>query len=431
MKIGFVSLGCAKNLVDSEGMMTMLTQEGHQIVSDPQQAEAIIVNTCGFIESAKSESIQTIFEMAKYKEKQCQRLIVVGCLAQRYQAALEQDIPEIDAVIPIRDYDRLADILRPMLGQKEGALVKTERVLSGSPWQAYLKISEGCSNRCSYCAIPLIRGNQVSRPMEEILKEAKQLAQMGVKECTVIAQDTTRYGLDLTGEYLLPELLRQLDELDFHWIRVLYMYPDEIQPELLEVMAQSKKILPYFDIPMQHASDRMLKAMNRRSSAKSLLALMAQLRQRFENPTLRTTLIVGFPQETEEDFNALLDFVKQARWDRLGAFTYSDEEDTPAYEMEGKVDPDIAQARLDKLMSLQKEIVKEKTQAMIGQVVEVLIEKQDALNKEYHGRSKADAPDEVDGQVIFKANQSLRLGQFVQVKITDTRGYDLVGVCLD
>ena len=323
MKEGFVSLGCAKNLIDSENMMAMLKEEGHEIVGSPKEAEAIIVNTCGFIVSAKQESIQTIFEMAGYKEKQLKKLIVCGCLAQRYQEELEKEIPEVDAIIPIRDYDRLADILRPLLGEGDQSLMsKSERVLTGNPWQAYIKISEGCSNHCAYCAIPLIRGDQKSRTIEDIVKEAEYLASVGVKELTLIAQDTTKYGLDNYGTYKLGDLIRAIDKIPgFHWIRILYMYPDEIVDDVLDAMASSERVVPYFDIPTQHASTKMLRLMNRRSSKEEVKEIVAKIRQRFPKAVLRTTLIVGFPHETQADFEEMIEFLKEIRWDRMGAFT--------------------------------------------------------------------------------------------------------------
>lgn len=431
MKIGFVSLGCAKNLIDSENMMAMLKSEGHEIVPDPKQAEAIVVNTCGFIASAKEESIQTIFEMAKYKEKGLKKLIVCGCLAQRYQEALEQEIPEVDAIIPIRDYDKLADRLRPLLGEGDQSLIsKSERVLTGNPWQAYIKISDGCSNHCAYCAIPLIRGEQKSRTIEDIVKEATFLASIGVKELTLIAQDTTKYGLDNYGEYKLGDLIRAINQIPgFHWIRILYMYPDEIVDDVLDAMKESKKVVPYFDIPTQHASTRMLKRMNRRSSHEEVKAITDKIRKMFPNATLRTTLIVGFPGETQEDFDEMMDFVKEIQWDRMGAFTYSQEEDTPAYDMDGQVPQEIMDERLAQLMQVQEQISFEKNKAKIGSIVEVLVEEREALTGRYRGRSQADAPDEVDGQVIFTANQDIPLGSFVQVKVTDAKDYDLIGIC--
>lgn len=431
MKVGFVSLGCCKNLVDSEKIMGMLRRNGHTIVSDPKQANAIIVNTCGFIESAKEESINTIFEMASYKKKHLEKLIVCGCLAQRYTDALREEIPEIDAVIPIREYDKLASTLQKMLGS-DTALDKSERVLSGNPWSAYVKISDGCSNRCAYCAIPLIRGSQKSRTIEDIMEEVHELANMGVKELTLIAQDTTKYGLDNYGKLMLPELLRQVSKVDgLHWIRILYMYPDEIVDDVLQAMSESDKIIPYFDIPMQHANNRMLKLMNRRGPKEDVLRVVDKIHTMFPDATLRTTMIVGFPTETEDEFNELVDFIKEIKWDRMGAFTYSKEEDTPAYSMDGQIDEKVQQERLATLMAAQEEISKEKNKEKIGKVIEVLVEEKEGLVDRYRGRSKADAPDEVDGQVIFTSDKPLELGSFVRVKIEDAKAFDVYGVCVE
>lgn len=433
MKIGFVSLGCCKNLVDSEEIMGMLQANGHQIVAEPSQADAIIINTCGFIEPAKEESIATIFEMAQYKKKHLKKLIVCGCLAQRYTDALTTEIPEIDAVIPIRDYGQFAKRLQSLLGEgftKE--MDPDQRVLSSMPYRAYLKISDGCSNHCTYCAIPLIRGDQVSKTMEEVLAEARHLVQLGVKELTLIAQDTTKYGLDNYGYLKLANLIRKVDQIEgLHWIRILYMYPDEIDDELLTAMKESSKVLPYFDIPMQHANTRMLKAMNRRSTKEEVQKLVSKIRNMFEEPTLRTTMIVGFPSETEEEFEELVDFIQEIQWDRMGAFTYSKEEDTPAYDLPDSIEPQVAQRRLERLMQIQEEISSQKNKQKIGQVLEVLVEEKEALRNRYRGRSKADAPDEVDGQVIFTSEKDLEIGSFVLVQITEAKTFDLMGICLE
>ena len=429
MKIGFVSLGCCKNLVDSEQIMGMIKKNHHEIVSDPRQAQAIIINTCGFITSAKEESIQTIFEMAQYKEKNLEKLIVCGCLAQRYQKELEEEIPEIDAIIPIKDYDEFASVLEKALGCTFTES-KFERVLSTQPWRAYLKISDGCSNHCTYCAIPLIRGEQVSRPIEDLVEEAKQLASYGVKELTLIAQDTTKYGLDLYGEFKLGDLVREIDKIDgIHWIRILYMYPDEIVEDVLLAMKESKKVVPYFDIPMQHANNRLLKAMNRRGTKEHAYEIIEHIQTLFDHPVLRTTMIVGFPSETDEDFDELMEFVQNVKWDRMGAFTYSKEEDTRAFDMKPEVDAQIAQNRLETLMKLQNQISYEKNQEKIGRVLEVLVEEKEGLKETYRGRSIADAPDEVDGQVIFTSTVPIELGTFVKVKIQKANAYDLYGIC--
>ena len=429
MKIGFVSLGCCKNLVDSEQIMGMIKKNHHEIVSDPRQAQAIIINTCGFITSAKEESIQTIFEMAQYKEKNLEKLIVCGCLAQRYQKELEEEIPEIDAIIPIKDYDEFASVLEKALGCTFTES-KFERVLSTQPWRAYLKISDGCSNHCTYCAIPLIRGEQVSTPIEDLVEEAKQLASYGVKELTLIAQDTTKYGLDLYGEFKLGDLIREINQIDgIHWIRILYMYPDEIVEDVLLAMKESKKVVPYFDIPMQHANNRLLKAMNRRGTKEHAYEIIEHIQTLFDHPVLRTTMIVGFPSETDEYFDELMEFVQNVKWDRMGAFNYSKEEDTRAFDMKPEVDAQIAQNRLETLMKLQNQISYEKNQEKIGQVFEVLVEEKEGLKETYRGRSIADAPDEVDGQVIFTSTVPIELGTFVKVKIQKANAYDLYGIC--
>ncbi|WP_416324679.1 30S ribosomal protein S12 methylthiotransferase RimO [[Eubacterium] hominis] len=430
MKIGFVSLGCSKNLVDSEKIMGMLKEGAHEMVSDPSLAEAIIINTCGFINPAKEEAINTIFKMAEYKKQNCKKLIVVGCLAQRYKDTLEAEIPEIDAVISIKEYPHIHEILGQLLdGHDLVSYAKAERLVSSKPWTAYLKIAEGCSNRCTYCAIPLIRGDNVSFPMEQLLEEAKELAARGVKELVLIAQDTTKYGLDLYGRLALLDLLKKLHDIEgFHWIRILYMYPDEIEPELIEGMAKLPKVLPYFDIPMQHANNRMLEAMNRRGTKEEVLRLVDNIRNTFAHPTLRTTFIVGFPTESEADFEELLQFAKDVRWDRMGAFTYSPEEDTPAYSMPDAIDETLKEARLAALMKEQERISLQNQQAMVGQVLEVLVEDQDGLRGVYRGRSVHDAPDEVDGVVMFTSDRMINFGEFVQVKITEALPHDLKGV---
>lgn len=426
MKVGFVSLGCCKNLVDSEQIMGVLRENGHEIVGDPRQADAIVINTCGFIQPAKEESINTIFEMSQYASK----LIVTGCLAQRYEDTLRSEIPEIDAVIPIRDYGELAEKLQEVLKDAgNGSFSKSERALSGNPWSAYVKISDGCSNRCTYCAIPLIRGNQTSKLLSEVREEIEALAEHGVQEVTLIAQDTTKYGLDNYGRLMLADLIREVDRIEgIRWIRILYMYPDEITEEVLQAMKESSKVLPYFDIPMQHASNRLLKLMNRRGTKEDVLALVSRIREMFPEATLRTTAIVGFPTETEEEFQELLDFVKEVRWDRFGAFTYSREEDTPAWSMSPEVDEQTAQRRLDQLMQVQEQISLESNQKKIGQVVEVLVEEREALTGRYRGRSRADAPDEADGQVIFTSPREIEPGTFVNVRIDEARPYDVAGV---
>ena len=428
MKIGFVSLGCAKNLVDSEKIMGMLKEGGHEFVSKPSDAEAIIINTCGFIQSAKEEAINTILEMAEYKKKNCKKLIVCGCLAQRYKEDLEKEMPEVDRFIAIREYPQLHEILKEELQIPLHVYGKSERLSSGKPWTAYLKIAEGCSNRCTYCAIPLIRGENVSVPMEDLVEEAKDLASKGVKELVVIAQDTTKYGIDLYHRYALLELLEKLNEINgLHWIRILYMYPDEISDELIEGMKKLDKVLPYFDIPMQHSDARMLKLMNRRGDEHTVRQLIKKIRSTFEDATLRTTYIVGFPTESKQDFDKLCDFVKEIRWNKMGAFTYSIEEDTPAYDMEQTVSEEEKKERLDVLMSLQSEISYMNNRQLAGKTIEVLVEGKDGLSDKYVGRGRMHAPDDVDGIVVFTSMKYLELGSFVHVKVNDADEYDLYG----
>lgn len=429
MRVGLVSLGCSKNLVDSEKMMGMLEQGGHELVAHPQDAEAIIINTCGFITSAKEEAINTIFEMAAYKQRSLQKLIVVGCLAQRYQKELQAEIPEIDAVISIREYPHLHQRLQELLsGNTMPSFAQSKRRLASKPWTAYLKIAEGCSNCCTYCAIPLIRGANVSFPIEQLVKEARALAAQGVKELVLIAQDTTKYGVDLYGKAALLKLLQALHEIDgFHWIRILYMYPDEISEELVAGMAQLSKVVPYFDIPLQHANDAILQRMNRRGSIADIRKLLSMIRAYHAHPTLRTTFIVGFPQESEQEFAELLKFVEETEWDRMGAFTYSPEENTPAYAFAGAIAPQVKQARLDQLMQLQEKISLAKQKKMIGEVIEVLVEGQDGLSGIYRGRSQSSAPDEVDGLVFFRSSRSIPLGSFVKVAIHEALPHDLKG----
>lgn len=429
MKIGFISLGCSKNLVDSEMMMGMLKSNAHELTTDPKEAQAIIINTCGFINSAKEEAISTIFEMAEYKKKNCKKLIVVGCLAQRYKDELVRDIPEIDAVISIKEYPNLHVILAELL--EDEAMVsfgKSERLISSKPWTAYLKIAEGCSNRCTYCAIPLIRGGNVSYPREQLLLQAQDLALRGVKELVLIAQDTTKYGVDLYGKRALLPLLQDLHKIEgFHWIRILYMYPDEIDDELILGMAKLEKVLPYFDIPMQHGNDKMLELMNRRGKIKDIKETIELIRKTYKRPTLRTTFIVGFPYEDQQAYQDLLAFTKDVRWDRMGAFTYSPEEDTAAYSFEPQIEEEVKEARLKELMDLQEVIAYENSQEWIGEVIEVLVEAQEGLSGKYRGRGSSSAPDGIDGYVYFDADRAIDFGTFVKVKVSKATTHDLYG----
>lgn len=429
MKIAFISLGCSKNLVDSEQMISMLESGGHVIVPQPNMAEAIVVNTCGFINAAKEEAIATILRMAEFKKKACKKLIVVGCLAQRYKTQLENDIEEIDAVISIHEYPELHIILGKLLdGNEMNTFSGIRRTLTNRPWSAYIKIAEGCSNRCSYCAIPSIRGNNVSKSIEDLYKEACFLANSGVRELVLIAQDTTMYGVDKYGKRTLLKLLQKLHEIkDIHWFRILYMYPDEIDDELIIGMSKLDRVLPYFDIPMQHANEEMLVLMNRRGSKQEVSELVGKIRKRFKDPTLRTTYIVGFPEETMSRFEELIAFVKKIQWNCMGAFTYSIEEDTPAYKMVQTVNEETKETRLDQLMQVQKNISFCLQQRYIGSIIEVLVEDVDVLKNEYRGRSKANAPDDVDGKVIFSSKREIAMGSFVQVQIESAGAYDLWG----
>ena len=428
MKIGFISLGCSKNLVDSEKIMGMLKDGGHEFVSHAKDADAIIINTCGFIESAKEEAINTILEMAEYKQANCKKLIVCGCLAQRYKEDLIQEMPEIDRVISIKEYPMLHEILKEELDLPLNVYGKCERLTTSKPWTAYLKIAEGCSNKCTYCAIPLIRGENVSERIEDLVDEANKLADKGVKELVVIAQDSTKYGIDNYKYYALLDLLKELNKIEkLHWIRILYMYPDEISDELITGMKELDKVIPYFDIPMQHSEERMLRLMNRRGNGNTVSELIKKIKNTFDDPTIRTTYIVGFPSETQEEFNALCEFVKETKWNKMGAFTYSIEEDTPAYDFEQTVCEEEKQERLDILMRLQSEISYENNQKMIGKIIEVLVEGKDGISNKYVGRGKMHAPDDVDGVVVFTSDDFIELGSFVHVKVMNADEYDLYG----
>ena len=433
--VGLVSLGCAKNLVDSENLLGMLRDRGYTIVADPAEAEIIFVNTCGFIESAKQESIDTIFEMARYKQTgRLKKLFVTGCLVQRYPEALSEEIPEVDGFMGVADYARLYDMLdeadagsRPMYMEDGDRFFNCGRVLTTAPFSAYVKISDGCNNRCSYCAIPLIRGNYVSRPFDDIVDECRRLAGEGVTELTLIAQDTSRYGCDIgDGHYLLPELLREVSNIDgVHWVRVLYCYPDSTEDRLLDEIANNPKVAPYLDLPLQHINDDLLRAMNRRGSKAWIQSRIAECKKR--GITLRTTMIVGFPGETEEQFEELCSFVKEARFDRLGAFTYSPEEGTKAAVMDHQIDEEVKLRRLDQLMLLQQAVSMELMEQRIGTTCEVLVEGQDEYG--WYGRSIHEAP-ESDGCIHLISEKELVPGEYIQVRIVDCDAYDLTAEVL-
>ena len=421
-----ISLGCAKNRVDSENLLGRLKAAGHEFVDDPAQADAIFVNTCGFIEDAKQESIDAILEMAAARKKGA-KLLVTGCLAQRYSDALMEEIPEIDGLLGVKDYDKALSLLDSSIRESYTSGTERfpdgERILTTPPYSAFVKISDGCDNRCSYCAIPLIRGRYLSRPYEEIVDECERLAEGGVTEITLIAQDTSRYGNDIYGKTRMSELLRRVAAIEkVKWVRVLYCYPDTTDDELLETIAHTPKVCAYLDLPLQHINDRLLKKMNRRGSSDWIKSRIEKCRQL--GVTLRTTMIVGFPGETEEEFQELMDFVRWARFDRLGAFAYSPEEDTPAAVMPDQIDQETKYRRLDQLMMLQQEISMEINESRVGEECTVLCEGwEDGL---YYGRSPKEAP-ESDGNIRFTAQREIQPGEYVKVKILSAEAYDLYG----
>ena len=432
MKVGFVSLGCSKNLIDTEMAIGLFKRNNFEIVNDVEKAEIIIVNTCGFIESAKQEAINTILEMAEYKEKgTCKYLVVMGCLVQRYKKELQKALPEVDLFIEINDYGSYWDKILELLDEEEkpdtiNNLCYMDRVISTGNKTAYLKIAEGCSNRCTYCAIPYIRGPYVSRPMEEVLEEAKKLATAGIKELIVIAQDTTRYGEDLYGESKLSDLLNELCKIDgFEWIRFLYAYPESITDELIQTVKNNPKICNYFDTPIQHISDSVLRRMNRRTTGKQIEELINKIKKQIPDVILRTSLIVGFPGETEEDFNKLYEFVKKGYFDKLGVFTYSKEDGTPAARLKEQIHPATKKKRYNLIMSVAKDISAEKLKSYIGKEYNVLVEDTTFDHKFCLGRSYMDIPD-TDGMVIIKDCDAKLVGEFVNCKVTAVNNYDLI-----
>lgn len=437
VRVGMVSLGCAKNQVDGEVLMASLKNAGYELSDDAALADVAIINTCGFIESAKAESIEEILELVTLKkEGRIKKIVVTGCLSQRYQQEIRKEIPEVDAVVGIGANGEIAEIIgkvmegetQDVFPEKEKMPLCGDRELSTPSYFAYLKIAEGCDNRCTYCAIPLIRGGYRSRTIESIVEEAQKLVDDGAKELIVIAQDTSRYGLDLYGELKLPELLRQLCQIEkLRWVRLLYCYPDTVTDELLDVIANEPKIVKYMDLPLQHASGRVLKAMNRRGDKESLLKLIAHMREKVPGLILRTTLITGFPGETEEDFTELSEFVQEVRFDRLGCFAYSQEEDTPAALLPDQIDEDVKNQRAEIIMEQQMEIMQQKGEEMIGKAVTVLTEGFDRYAECYFGRTAADSPD-IDGKVFFTAQGNKPyFGQLVKVRIEDCVDCDLTG----
>ena len=427
-KIALISLGCEKNLVDSENILGLLVKNKYEIVNNKDEADILIINTCGFIESSKKESIDTILDSVGHKQK----VVVTGCLVNRYKSELEKEIPEVDLWIPIRDYPRFCALLATLdqdLTNYEG-LNDNYRLVSTGNYSAYLKIGDGCSNCCTYCAIPLIRGPYVSRPFDSIVGEASKLASEGYKELIVLEQDTTRYGLDLKEKKTIVDLLKELLKIQgLEYIRLLYLYPDEITDELIELIANEKRLTPYFDIPIQHSEDKILKAMNRRGNKAYLKELFAKIRKRIPNAILRTTIMVGFPGETKEDFANLLEFVKEIKFDHLGAFKYSKEEGTASYNFPHQVRERTKQARLDQLMELQQHISYEQNKKHINEVMEGLVVGQE--NDYYLLRSYYNAPDDVDGKIMFNSPKSLNEGDKVKVRILETYVYDLYGELVD
>ncbi len=452
MKVGFISLGCSKNLIDTEVAIGLFKDNHYEIVNNPNDAEILVVNTCGFIESAKEEAINTILEMAEYKKKKCKYLIAMGCLVQRYYEDLVKLLPEVDLFIKIDEYNKLWDKIEDLIKRDivEKSKTKTikkiseikplpmptynefmERVVTTGKNYAYLKIGEGCSNKCTYCAIPYIRGPFVSRKMEDILDEAEMLAKKGIKELIVIAQDTTKYGVDIYGESKLAELLEKISKVKgIEWIRFLYSYPEGITDKLINVVATNGKIAKYFDIPIQHISNPILKKMNRRTSKEDITKIIEKIRKKVPDVTLRTSLIVGFPGETKENFEELLEFVKNTKFDKLGTFMYSKEEGTPAAKLPDQIHGNTKKARYNKIMEAQQEISKEILTNKIGKNYKVLVEDMSFDGKYFIGRTMQDVPEE-DGLVYIKNNKDLDentiLNNFVNCKIIEVSNYDLIG----
>ena len=437
MKIMFISLGCDKNLVDSEKMLGMLADKGFEFTDDESEAEVVVVNTCTFIHDAKEESINTLIEMGQYKtEGKLKALIATGCLAQRYHEEIREEIPEVDAILGTTAIEHIVEAVEEVLaGEKSEHLEDIQylaattgrRVVTTGGHFAYLKIAEGCDKFCTYCIIPRVRGRFRSVPMEDLLAEAKELAAQGVKELILVAQETTLYGKDLYGKKCLAELLHKLCEIgDLYWIRILYCYPEEIDDELIAAIRDEEKVVPYLDLPIQHASDDVLKRMGRRTSNEDLRRIIGKLRAQIPDIALRTSLITGFPGETEEDHEELYRFVNEMEFDRLGVFTYSREENTPAAVMPNQIDEEVKEARRDEIMELQQAIAFEKAEDMVGQVLWCMIEGKVADEDVYVGRTYKDAPN-VDGYIFVQTSATLMTGDFVKVQVTDSNEYDLIG----
>ncbi len=449
-KVGFVSLGCSKNLCDTEIMLKHLLDAGYEITPEETEADVVIINTCAFIESAKKESIDNIIDIGWLKKHHTLKgIVVAGCLAERYRDEVLKELPEVDALVGVGSIHKIVEIVDSVLGKngnkssvshkytcfddKEASVIGGERLLTTGAHMAYLKIAEGCNNRCTYCAIPLIRGKMRSRTMKDIIDEAVQLDLLGVKELNLIAQDTSAYGIDLYGEYALPELIRGICEAtSIPWIRLLYCYPDKITKELVEEIKNNPRVVNYIDIPIQHISDRLLKSMNRHGDSAMIKDAISRLRAEIPGIVLRSTAIVGFPGETEEDFEELCQFVKETKFERFGAFTYSREEDTPAYDMPDQIDEQVKQDRYDILMETQLAVSENYNKSRLGTVVKVMCEGYDSVAGSHYGRSYAEAAD-IDGKIWFAVkNPQLRIaeGEMIDVKITEAMDYDLVGEAL-
>lgn len=434
--IGLVSLGCAKNQTDAEIMLGILAEDGYNITYDPSDADVIIVNTCGFIESAKQESINAILEMAQYKDEKCKLLIATGCLAERYANDILIELPEVDAIVGTGDYDKIAEVIKSAFEGEKPVICghkdrtpeeRLPRILSTPPYTAYLKIADGCDNNCTYCAIPKIRGHFRSRKIEDIVDEAQRLAESGVKELILIAQDTSRYGSDIYGENSLDKLLEKLVKIEkIKWIRVHYFYPEAITDSLIDTMAKYDKICNYIDMPVQHGNNEILRRMARRTTQEQMLEKIEKIRDKMPDAVIRTSIIVGFPGETEAQFNDLYEFIKKVRFDRMGVFTYSQEENTPAASFPDQIDEDIKNERLDKLMTLQQGISLELNKSKLGKTIEVLVEGYDEDNFLFYGRSRGDSI-EVDGTVYFATEDEVTPGDIIKVKILDADEYDLTG----
>lgn len=445
MKVGFVSLGCPKNQLDTEVMLHEVAAAGYEITPEETEADVVIINTCGFIESAKKEAIENILDIAWLKKNHTLKAIVVtGCLAERYREGILEEFPEVDAVLGVGSIHNIVEAIESVtvkkkkgskrkyssFEDKETVVLGGDRILTTPDYMAYLKIAEGCDNRCAYCAIPSIRGKFRSRPMEDLVEEARQLESLGVRELCIVAQDITRYGLDLYGEYRLAELLRRITEAtDIPWIRLLYCYPDKITDELIAEIRDNPKILKYIDLPIQHISDSMLTAMNRHGDSAMVRGVIEKLRREIPNIVIRTTFIVGFPGETEADFEELCEFVKTVKFERAGVFPYSREEDTPAYDFPNQIEEQTKQDRMDLLMREQLEINEARNAEKVGTVITVLCEDFDPVSEMHFGRSEEDAP-EIDGKVYFRSEMRIAPGSFVRVKIREVVDYDLVGVAL-